>query len=148
MSEKIWHLKRCSLFERLTPDELSELESSARMRRFMRKSLVYLPADQANAVLLLVSGQIKICNISSDGKESILTFIEPGEIFGELALLDGDGEREEYAAALETSDVVLIPHDVVQRLMQRHAHVAMEVTQLLGLRRKRIERRLKYLMFR
>ncbi len=148
MSEKTWHLKRCSLFEQLTPDELTELESSARMRSFPRKSLVYLPADQANAVLLLVSGRIKICNISSDGKESIIAFIEPGEIFGELALLDANGDREEFATAIETSDVVLISHNAVQRLMQRHSHVAMEVTQLLGLRRRRIERRLKNLMFR
>ncbi len=148
MSENIWHLKRCSLFERLSPAELSQLESSARMRRFARKSLVYLPADEANAVLLLVSGRIKICSISEDGKESILGFIEPGELFGELSLLEAGGDREEFAAAVEPSDVVLIPHDVVQRLMQQHTHVAMQVSRLLGLRSKRVERRLKYLMFR
>lgn len=148
MSESIWQLKRCRLFERLSPDELGQLESSARMRRFARKSLVYLPADEANAVLLLVSGQIKIFSISQDGKESILGFVDPGELFGELSLLEASSDREEFAAAVERSDVVLIPHDVVQRLMQRHTHVAMEVTRLLGLRSKRIERRLKYLMFR
>jgi CRP-like cAMP-binding protein len=147
MSEKIWHLKRCDLFQRLTGEQLREVELRARARKFPRGAPIYLPADEADGVLLLTAGRAKICGVSADGKQSILAFIEPGELFGELAIFQG-GRREEYAEAAETSTVLLIPADEMRRLVERHSDVAMGVTKLIGLRRRRIERRLKYLLFR
>ena len=123
------------------------LESRCRARSFERKSPIYLPAEQADGVLLLAKGRVKICNLTNDGKQAILAFIEPGELFGELALFD-DGRREEYAEAIEPSSVILIPGDEMNRLMQSHADVSLGVTKLIGLRRRRIERRLKSLLYR
>lgn len=147
MSEKIWHLKRCHLFENLSPDELARLESRARVRKFARKGLIYLPADEAEAVLLLASGRVKLCSFTPDGKQAILTFIEPGELFGEMAIIDA-GDREEFAEAVEPSLVILIARDEIERLMEEHPSVTLGITRLLGLRRRRIERRLKSLLFR
>ncbi len=147
MSEKIWYLKRSDLFRQLLPQELAELELRCRSRNFARKSPVYLPADEADAVLLLARGKVKICHLTPDGKQAILAFIEPGELFGELALLQPD-EREEYAEAVDPSLVILIPRQEIERLMGRHPGLSLGITKLIGLRRQRIERRLKYLLFR
>ncbi|HUY92179.1 MAG TPA: Crp/Fnr family transcriptional regulator [Pirellulales bacterium] len=147
MSEKTWFLKRCNPFEQLPAEELAKVESRCRARNFPRSSPIYLPADEANGVLLLASGRVKICSFSAEGKQAILAFIEPGELFGELSLFDA-GERDEYAEAVEASTVVLIPAAEVQRLMESYAQVSLGITKLIGLRRKRIERRLKYLLFR
>ena len=147
MSEKIWHLKQCDLFQHLAPDELRLLESRCRIRKVPRGSPIYLPADDADGVLLVTSGRVKICGFSVDGRQSILAFIEPGELFGELAVLD-ESARDEYAEAVEASSVILIPADEIRRLMAAHAEVSLGVTKLVGLRRRRIERRLKYLLFR
>lgn len=146
MSEKLWHLKRCNLFEQLTPDELRRVETHSRARSFPRNSPIYLPADQSRSVFLLTSGRAKICHLTLDGKQSILAFIEPGELFGELAIFDS-GSRDEYAEAVENSTVVMIPGEEFERLMQQHAGVALGVTKVIGLRRQRIERRLKNLLF-
>ncbi|MEN1680183.1 MAG: Crp/Fnr family transcriptional regulator [Planctomycetota bacterium] len=147
MTEQLWYLKQCGLFQRLTPQELAPLESQCRTRQFARGAPIYLPADQANGVLLLTTGRAKICSFTEEGKQAILAFIDPGELFGELALFGG-GEREEYAEAVEKSTVILMPGDAVNQLVHRHAGLALGVTKLIGLRRKRIERRLKYLLFR
>ena len=48
MSEKYWFLKRCDLFERLTAEQLTRVESRARICEFSKGSPVYLPADQAD----------------------------------------------------------------------------------------------------
>ena len=146
MTEKHWYLKDCDLFQRLSPDQLRDLESRCRIRKFPAKTPIYLPADDADGVLLMVSGRAKICSITPDGKQSILAFVEAGEIFGELALFE-PGEREEYAEAVTASTVVLIAADEMKRLLERNPSVAMGVTRLVGLRRRRIERRLKYLLF-
>ncbi|MFV2065446.1 MAG: Crp/Fnr family transcriptional regulator [Pirellulales bacterium] len=147
MSEKTWHLKNCDLFERLAADELKGLEMRCRARKFPRGSPIYLPADDADGVLLLTSGRVKICSFSVDGKQAILTFIEPGELFGELAMLDQE-TREEYAEAAEACTLLLIPADAMHDLMAQHTGVSLGVTKLFGMRRQRIERRLKYLLFR
>ncbi|MEM8866622.1 MAG: Crp/Fnr family transcriptional regulator [Planctomycetota bacterium] len=147
MTENLWYIKQCSLFQRLSPEELAPLEAQCRARRFSRGDPIYLPADYADGVLLLTTGRAKICNFTEEGKQSILAFIEPGEVFGELALFNL-GEREEYAEAVEKSTVILLPADVMQQLVARYPTVSMGITRLFGLRRQRIERRLKYLLFR
>ncbi|MEM6330088.1 MAG: Crp/Fnr family transcriptional regulator [Planctomycetota bacterium] len=147
MTEKLWYLKQCRLLQQLTPEELGPLEAQCRQRQFPRGAPIYLPADHADGVLLLTTGRAKLCSFTDEGKQAILAFIEPGEIFGELALF-APGEREEYAEAVEKSTVILMPAAAVQDLLERHPQVSLGVTKLLGLRRRRIERRLKYLLFR
>lgn len=147
MSGSLWYLKRCDLFEKLAPAEVERLEQRAQVRNFARKGLIYLPNDQADAVLLLAKGRVKIVNITAEGKQSILAFIEPGELFGELAVF-GPGEREEFAEVMDPATVVLIPAAEMRRLMESHPDVSLGITKLMGLRRRRIERRLRHLLFR
>ena len=147
MAEKIWYLKRCDLFERLSTDRLRAIEARCSARKVARGCPIYLPADEARGVLLLASGRVKICSVTAEGKQAILAFIEPGELFGELAILDQE-QRDEYAEAAEASQIILIPAAEIQKLMAELPDVSLSVTKLFGLRRLRIERRLKYLLFR
>ncbi len=147
MLERHWYLKHCDLFQRLPTDQLVALESRCRLRKFPRGTSVYLPADQADAILLLTEGRIKIGSSNEDGKQTILALIDPGELFGELALT-GSTHRDEFAEAAENSSVLLIPKEVMEQLLARNPELAMGITRLIGLRRRRIESRLKYLLFR
>lgn len=147
MTETLWYLKSCELFRRLSPEELAVLQQRCRSRQFARGAPIYLPADQADGVLLMATGRAKICNFTEEGKQSILAFIEPGEIFGELSILE-EGQRDEYAEAVEKSTVILIPADVMQQLVENNPNVSLKITKLFGLRRRRVERRLKSLLFR
>ena len=145
--DRFWHLKNCDLFKRLTPPQIARLEKRAKFRRFERGNLIYLPSDQSDSVLFLESGRVKMYHVTPDGKQTLLAFIDPGELFGELAVFDS-GEREEYAETMERSDVVLIPGDEAQRLMEEHSDFSIGVTKLISWRRRRIERRLKSLLYR
>lgn len=147
MSERFWFLKRCELFGRLSPEQLSRLEARARVRRFERNSPIYAPGDQADGVLLLSEGRVRICDFTAEGKQAILAFIEPGELFGELAVVDA-APREERAEAIVPSTVIFIPGDVIRSLIETVPDVSLGITRLIGLRRRRIERRLKALLFR
>ena len=146
MREKNWYLKNCQLFGRLSPEMLQNLESYSRSRKFPRKSPIYLPADASDAVFLLASGRAKICHLTPDGKQSILTFIEPGEIFGELAVYER-GERGDHAETTAKSEIVVIPAEVIRQVIAQSPDLAVGITRLVGFRRRRIEQRLKYLLF-
>lgn len=147
MGEKYWYLKNCELFEQLTAEQIAQLESHAQARTFVRGGLIYLPSDAGDSVLLLTSGRVKIYYLTSDGKQALLALIDPGELFGEVAILEG-GRREEFAEAMEDATLLRIGGDHVRLLMQQHPEVSLGVTRLMGLRRQRIERRLKSLLFR
>lgn len=146
MSEKIWFLKQCNLFQQLTDEQLAELERRAAIRSFKRKKIIYFPAEPGESALVLASGRVKIKDITPDGKEAILAFIEPGELFGELAALDG-APRAEYAEAAADSQVVLIPREDLLALMRERPDLALSITRLIGLRRQRIENRLRNVLF-
>jgi len=146
MDGKLWYLKRCDLFEGLTPAQAERLERRAQMRTFGRRCLVYLPNEPGQSVLILARGRVKIKDVTPDGKETILAFIDEGELFGELALLD-DERRSEYAEAVVDSQVLALPRDELLWLMGQRPDVALSVTKLVGLRRRRIENRLRNVLF-
>jgi CRP/FNR family cyclic AMP-dependent transcriptional regulator len=148
MDEKFWYLKNCSLFECLSDEHVRRLEGRAKARTFKRGALVYVPSDQGDCVLLLASGRVKIFHNTQDGKQAVLALIDPGELFGELAIATiEEGQREEHAETMEASTVVLIPADDIKRLAAEHPGLSVGITKLMGLSRRRVERRLKSLLF-
>lgn len=147
MTETIWFLKRCSLFEGLAPDECRRLEARAKARSFSRRSMIYFPDEAGETLLLLTAGRVKILSLALTGRETILAFVEPGEVFGELAILDS-GPRAEHAEAVLDSRVLAIPREEVLWLMDRRPEVALSITKLLGFRLRRIRHRLQNVLFR
>lgn len=144
---KLWYLKRCDLFERLTAEQAEQIERRASMRTFRRGELIYVPGDPGKSVLVVVRGRVKIKGITPDGKEFILAFVDEGEIFGELGLFD-DGPREEFAEAAESTEVLALRREDLLRVLEERADIVLQITKLIGLRRKRVETRLRNLLFR
>ncbi len=147
MAKALWHVGHCSLFQQLSAAQLAQLELKARSRIFPKGAAIYLPTDQADSVFLLAEGRVRICSITPDGKQAILGFVEPGEVFGELALFQASN-HEERAEAATTATVVLLPGEDVRQFMENCPQLAIGVTKLIGFRRARIERRLRSLLFR
>lgn len=146
MNEKIWFLKRCNLFEKLTPPQQQRLEQHAVLRNFKARETIYFPTEPGQSVLVLAKGRVKIQAVTPDGKEAILAFIEEGEIFGELAVVDNE-PRNEFAVAAEASRVVAVPREDMLWLMGQRSDVMLYITKLLGFRRRRIENRLRNILF-
>ncbi len=146
MQETLWHLRRCELFSQVAPDALQHIESRCRICHFSPQQVIDRPSETADCLFFLATGLVKRCHLTVDGKESILAFAEQGEVFGELALCD-TGERSEYVVAVEPCTVLIVPVDEVRQLMTQQVSVAMRVTEMLARRGRRLERRLKNLLF-
>jgi len=147
MSENYWYIKTCELFNQVSPEDLAWLESKSSMKKFKRGESVYMPKDSSDGILLVATGRVKICHVTPEGKQSILGFVDPGEIFGELALLD-NGQRENSAQAAEKTTLVMIPRSELLSVVQKYPSIVLGVTKLIGMRRQRVERRLRNLLFR
>lgn len=147
MADSFWYIKNCNLFSQLSAADISELESQSRMRKLKRGEAVYLPQDQADGVILVAQGRVKICHATPDGKQSILGFIDSGEIFGELSLL-GTERRDEYVETTEKTTLVLLPKPALRVVIRKYPEIVLGVTKLIGSRRQRVEKRLRNLLFR
>ena len=60
MSQRIWFLKRCDLFEQLTAEQLSQLEAHGQVRRYERNSAIYLPGDHPGVALCITCDDMEI----------------------------------------------------------------------------------------
>jgi CRP/FNR family transcriptional regulator, cyclic AMP receptor protein len=135
MAKNIGYLKQCGVFRHMSLAQLDGLERRCRMRNVPRGKLVYSPGDEANAVYLLASGRIKICALTAEGKQAILMFVDPGELFGELAILE-TGMREEMAEACEDACVIGIPFDGLQQLMEADAETGLAMVRMISAERR------------
>jgi CRP/FNR family cyclic AMP-dependent transcriptional regulator len=103
-------------FGALDPAALDRLAASMRSRRFRRGEVIFHVGDPGDALFVIVSGEVKISLPSETGDEAILATLRPGDVFGELALLDG-APRSASASALTPAETVILPRDRFRELI-------------------------------
>jgi CRP-like cAMP-binding protein len=97
------------LFAAMQPAELEEILKFASERRVRRGQTIFQRGDNGSSLMVVLRGRVRISTVSGDGKEVTLNVINPGEVTGELALLDG---KPRSADATATEDTLLL---VVER---------------------------------
>ena len=90
------------LFHAMQPAELDEILKFASERRVRRGQTIFQRGDNGSAMMAVLRGRVRISTVSGDGKEVTLNVINPGEIFGEIALLDGEPRSADATAIEET----------------------------------------------
>lgn len=83
-------LLRQSLFQGLPHDKLQQLGLQVRLQEFAKGEFVFHRGMPGDALVLLVAGRLQVISYSESGKEVGISFIEPGEYLGEIALIDGE----------------------------------------------------------
>jgi CRP/FNR family transcriptional regulator, cyclic AMP receptor protein len=126
-------LERSLLFRGLAPPALERIVALATQRQFRSGELVFSQGDHGDALYAVVAGRIRISAGTTDGREISFNIMEPGDTFGEIALLDG-GPRTATATATEASDLVSIRRDQLFALLEREPKVALELLKLCGTR--------------
>jgi CRP/FNR family cyclic AMP-dependent transcriptional regulator len=106
-------LGECVLFRGLSPRERNELVARARMRSYRAGETIFLMGDTGDSMMAVLEGNVRISVPSPEGKEIVLAIIQPGEVFGEIAVLDGKERTAEAAAMTDCSLAVLERRDVL-----------------------------------
>jgi CRP-like cAMP-binding protein len=110
----------CVLFRGLAAEERSTLVRSAHVRNFEAGDTIFLMGDPGDSLMALLTGTVRISAPSQDGKEIILGLLQPGEFFGELALLDGK-ERSADARAMTACTLAILNRRDVLRFLENNA---------------------------
>ncbi len=144
---KLWFLKHIRLFDGISPSEMQEMEKITRMEEVKKRQPLYLPGDPSRNVYLLKKGRVKIANTAPSGKEVTFDILEPGEVFGELDVLE-DAPRSTSAETLDDTLICVIPRKDFDQYLAMHPNVTFKLTKLIGLRLKKIQSRVEDLVFR
>jgi CRP/FNR family transcriptional regulator, cyclic AMP receptor protein len=101
-------LNRQRLFQDLPLEVLQDVQPAVRLQEFGRRDFVLHKGVAGDALLMLVSGRLQVISTSESGKEVGISFIEPGDYFGEISLIDG-GPRSASIVAMTQSVVGFLP---------------------------------------
>ncbi len=121
------------LFSSLDEDALGRVAMGTETVRLERNGTLFNEGEEANDLFVVLSGRIAIGRRSSDGRESLVALMQPGDLFGEMPLFD-DEARSASARALERSELVRVPFEVVRRELEDRPALLWHVVSLFARR--------------
>jgi CRP/FNR family transcriptional regulator, cyclic AMP receptor protein len=110
--------------------QIKRLGSFAETRRIASGTPLFLKGAPGTALFAVVSGTVKIAVVSIDGREATFNLLHAGDIFGEIALLDGQ-PRTANAIAVTDCELMVIKHDDFLRFAHGEPEVSMKLIELL-----------------
>ncbi|MEI6207232.1 MAG: Crp/Fnr family transcriptional regulator [Desulfuromonadales bacterium] len=144
--ELIEQLKKSLLFSGLNETDLSELAAITVRRTFKKGESLFSEGEEATGFYLLVSGSIKLCRMSADGREKVLHFVKPRETFAEAAFF-GDGKYPAEARTLEAGEALYLPRQGFMELMSKNPNFALNLVVSLSLMLRQFARQIEELSF-
>ena len=119
VAESSIDLKNVPLLHNLAERDVEQLESMLRRRKYARNETVFLTGDPGTNLCIIESGRVKLTLTSEErGREVALDYLGPGDVFGELALLDGE-PRSADAVAVEPTRLLLLSRDDFRAFLTR-----------------------------
>jgi CRP-like cAMP-binding protein len=116
--------------------DADELLKQAVTRRFQADDVIFRKDDPGTGLYGVASGRVVVVADSAKGKELILNVFGPGEYFGEIALLDGEG-RTATAIARESSELLFLDRRHFMPFLARNPDVTTHIIRLLCRRLRR-----------
>lgn len=146
--ESVWYCEKSDMFSLLCPHKFKAYKKDHQIDLYHKNDYIYFEKDAAQKVYLIANGKVKIGYYDEDGKEIIKAILTKGELFGEKAIL-GVNQRNEFAQSIEkTTEICPVGIETMHDLMRNNKTLSVSVYKFLGMRFKKLERRLQLLLFK
>jgi CRP/FNR family cyclic AMP-dependent transcriptional regulator len=119
--------------ELLGADERKALVALGRRQSFPARSILMYEGQVGDKVIVLLEGRVKISYTTAEGREAVLRFAGPGELIGELAVIDGR-PRLSTVSALEAVEALAIPAASFLAFVEANLNVASALLRMLSRR--------------
>ena len=129
-------LAEVPLFADLDESDIGRLTEELRSRRYRKGETIFITGDPGSSLCVIKSGRVKLALSSAEGREVILDILGPGDVFGELALFDGE-PRSADAVAVEPTHLLLLERDAFLGVIRERPEVAITLMSVLGRRLRR-----------
>ena len=133
--EKRQIFQRHFLLGKLSPNEIDALISYARVERYTTGREIFAKGSPGQCLMAVLRGSVKISSLSVGGKEIVFAIFNAGDIFGEIAVLDGE-ERSADATAMSDCELLVLNRRDFLPVHENHADLCMILLRILcrGLR--------------
>ena len=132
------------IFIDLDDQELKDVSESCTPRNYPKNSMIILEEEFGDIVFIIITGTVKITRVNDEGKEVILSLLGPGEIFGEMAILDGEA-RSANALAQENCELIAIQRSEFLRLLRRNFKISFALMGELAKRLRKSDQQIEAL---
>lgn len=126
-------LKRVPLLANLSETELEALARDFSQRQFRQGETIFQQGDSGQMLYLIESGLVRIYVQSEDGQEMSVNVCGPGDLFGELSVIDEE-PRSASVVAMEDTVVHLLSRERFREHMRRSPQLALDVLKALSVR--------------
>jgi len=116
-------LDRIPLLASMPSERRHALAERMKLNSYPKNAVVISKGDRCDGIMFLIEGSLQVVDYSEDGREIGLNFFQPGEFFGELALIDGL-PRSACVLAMEPSQVAILPKEYALPLITQTPAVA------------------------
>ncbi len=130
-------LASVSIFDSLEDRELDLLLQVTATRRIDAKEVLFRKGDPGKQLYGVLSGRLKVLATGKDGKELVFGVMGPGEVIGEVSLMDEDA-RSATVVALEKCELLTLHRRELIPFLQRHPKVAIHLAGVLARRLRRL----------
>jgi len=144
-SSKLSVLRKHPIFCDLEPEALDQLCRYAKHTSLKRGATICSKGDPGNSLFAVISGTVKISISSPEGRNAILNLIGPGEVFGDIAVLDGH-ERTADATANTNCELYVIDRRDFLPFVRSQPALAMKFIELLCGRLRRTSEQVEQLI--
>mgnify|MGYP001411992876 CR=1 FL=1 len=139
-----YQLNGINIFSDLSEKECESLRPIFKPRNYLKNSMIILEEEYGDLVFVVKTGTIKITRVNDEGKEVILALLGPGEMFGELAILDGEA-RSANALAQENCELLAINKEDFLDLLKNYPSVSYNVMCELAKRLRKSDQQIEAL---
>jgi CRP-like cAMP-binding protein len=141
-NEIISLLKQSPVFSALNDEEREELSVLVREKHLVLDENIFWEGDESEWFYIISEGKVKIFKSTSNGKEITLSFFGPGEIFGEVAVL----ENRPYPAsaqAISATHLIGIKKNDFREFLLKHPPIALKIINVISGRLREAQSRLR-----
>jgi CRP-like cAMP-binding protein len=139
-------LRQHPLFAELDPKVVDRLLTYARSRIVAAGAMIFARGDAGTGLFMVCSGTVKIANHSADGKDAVFNLLGAGDIFGEIALLDGR-PRTANAVALTRCELIAIDRRDFIPLVKDQPEIALKLIEVLCARLRHVSEQVEDVLF-
>ena len=124
-------LESSKLFSQLPPVELRGLQNVTREIRFAKGQSIFKQGDPGDGVYVVQTGTVQISTVLGTGERLVFAEVLPGDVFGEMSLLD-DQPRSAYAAAKSDTTLYFVPRSDLVEMLRRSPDLSLTLVQQIS----------------
>ena len=138
------NLDAIHVFSDLSQEELEKVANLCTPRTYPKNSMIILEEEFGDTVFGIITGTVKITRVNDEGKEVILALLGQGELFGELAVLDGEA-RSANALAQEKCILLAFPKGEFLNLLKNNFKISFALMGELAKRLRKSDQQIEAL---